>query len=360
MRFRWGILGMMVLCMAPLGCRTTHPHHAMASAAAECPPPVDMPRELNKVVLPTYVIQPPDILVIEAIHIVPRSPYDLRTGDVIAVFVPPTQTLPDAPIAGPYPIQPGGMINLGPAYGSVKVSGMTIERAQAAIRAFLEEGFVNEANVSASLMEMAGQQMIAGPHLVGPDGTVTLGSYGSVSVVGLTRAQAKQVIEHHLSRFLESPEVSVDVFAYNSLVYYIITEGAGMGDGVSRFPITGNETVLDAIANIQGLTQVSSKRIWVARPNAATGEVLVLPVDWQSVSALADVSTNYQLMPGDRVFVAEDHLVALDTRLAKLFAPMERAMGFTLLTVGTATRLSGPVLRGGGNPGGVGGGGGGF
>jgi hypothetical protein len=50
------------------------------------------------------------------------------------------------------------------------------------------------------------------------------------------------------------------------------------------------------------------------------------------------------------VFVAEDHLVAFDTSLAKLLAPMERAMGFTLLATGTATRLSGRVLRGGGNP----------
>jgi hypothetical protein len=55
-------------------------------------------------------------------------------------------------------------------------------------------------------------------------------------------------------------------------------------------------------------------------------------------------------MPGDRVFVAEDKLVAFDTNLAKLLAPIERAMGFTLLGTGTVTRLSGKVLRGGGNP----------
>ena len=61
-------------------------------------------------------------------------------------------------------------------------------------------------------------------------------------------------------------------------------------------------------------------------------------------------------MPGDRVFVAEDGMVALDTYLAKLLAPFERAMGFSLLSAGTATRLSGKVLQGGGNPSGAGGG----
>jgi polysaccharide export outer membrane protein len=59
--------------------------------------------------------------------------------------------------------------------------------------------------------------------------------------------------------------------------------------------------------------------------------------------------TNFQLLPGDRVFVAEDKLIALNTGLSKLFAPMERVMGFSLMGVGTATRFSGPVLKGGGN-----------
>jgi polysaccharide biosynthesis/export protein len=215
---------------------------------------------------------------------------------------------------------------------------------------------VNDPVVSVSLLEMSGKQQIAGQHLVGPDGTVTLGSYGSVPLVGLTLAEAKRTIESHLGQFLESPEVAVDVFAYNSKVYYVITEGAGFGDGVTKFPITGNDTVLDAIANVSGLTEVSSKRIWIARPAPHGEDMQVLPVDWQAVTAYGGSSTNYQLMPGDRVFVAEDGLVAFDTHLAKLLAPLERAMGFSLLGAGTATRFSGKVLQGGGNPQGSGGG----
>jgi polysaccharide export outer membrane protein len=187
------------------------------------------------------------------------------------------------------------------------------------------------------------------------DGTITLGSYGSVSVVGLTIAEAKRAVEDHLSQFLEDPEVAVDVFGLNSKVYYVITEGGGLGDTVSRFPITGNETVLDAIANVSGLTEVSSKKIWIARPVHYTDEAQLLPVDWRGITALGQATTNYQVLPGDRIFIAEDKLVAFDSHLAKLLAPAERAMGFTLLGVGTATRLSGKVLRGGGNPNGGGG-----
>ena len=41
-------------------------------------------------------------------------------------------------------------------------------------------------------------------------------------------------------------------------------------------------------------------------------------------------------MPGDRVFIAEDNLVAFDNYLAKLIAPMERVFGVTLLGTQTA------------------------
>jgi polysaccharide export outer membrane protein len=331
-----------------MGCKLSHVHKGAHLPHHLSPPPPDMPRELSKVVLPTYTIEPPDILVVEAIHIVPRSPYALRTGDILAITV--QGTLPDTPVTGAYSVQPGGMVNLGAPYGAAKVAGLTPEQAQEEVRRVMAM-HVNDPVVSLSLLEMSGKQQIAGQHMVGPDGTITLGSYGSVPLVGLTLAEAKRAIEAHLSQYLESPEVSVDVFAYNSHVYYIITEGAGFGDGVTRWPVTGNDTVLDAIANINGLTEVSSKRIWIARPAPHGTGVQVLPVDWQAVTAFGDASTNYQLMPGDRVFVAEDGLVAFDTHLAKLLAPFERAMGFSLLGAGTATRFSGKVLAGGGNPG---------
>ena len=347
--FRRLVVAALVVCMA--GCRMSHPHHHAAHLAAKNPPPAEMPRELAKVALPIYTVEPPDILLIEAINVVPRSPYTLRTGDLVSVHVPAAQSDPNDPIAGTFPIQPGGIVNLGPSYGTVQVSGMTINDAQVAIKTYLERQALKEANVSVSLVEMAGKQQISGQHLVGPDGTITLGSYGSVSVVGLTLAQVKHVVEMHLRTFLEDPEVSVDVFAFNSKVYYVITEGAGTGDTVTRLPITGNETVLDAIANINGLNEVTSKRIWIARPTPGGVEPQVLPCDWRAITASGAAGSNYQILPGDRVFVAEDKRVALDTDMAKTFAPLERAAGFTLLQTNLATRLSGRVLKGGGNPG---------
>jgi polysaccharide export outer membrane protein len=259
-------------------------------------------------------------------------------------------------VTGSFPIQPGGIVNLGPPYGTAKVTGLTLDQAQEEVRRVMALQ-VREPTVSVSLVEMAGRQQIAGQHLVGLDGTVTLGSYGSVPLVGLTLAQAKMAIERHLSQFLEDPEVAVDVFAYNSKVYYVITEGAGLGDGVTRFPITGNDTVLDAMANINGTTGVSSKKIWIARPVPYSDQIQILPVDWKGVTGSGLAATNYQILPGDRVFVAEDGMVAFDTKLGKLLAPAERVLGFSMLGSQVVSRFSGRVLQGGGLRGFFGGGG---
>jgi polysaccharide biosynthesis/export protein len=260
----------------------------------------------------------------------------------------------ERPIRGPVTLGPGGVVDLGSDYGVVTVGGMSIDQARAEIFRYLRQRLAAPV-VSVTLLHMGAAQQITGEHLVAQDGMVTLGVYGRVYVAGMTIEEAKHAIEQHLSRFIEEPEIALDVYLFNSKVYYVITEGAGTGDRVVRFPITGNETVLDAISNVNGLQQISSKRIWVARPSPTGCEVQVLPVDWTAVSKFGVTSTNYQILPGDRVFIAEDNLVAFDTQLSKLLTPIERIFGFSTLGVSTVSRFSGKVLQGGGQRG-VGGG----
>jgi protein involved in polysaccharide export with SLBB domain len=194
--------------------------------------------------------------------------------------------------------------------------------------------------VSVILASSAGAQPVTGPHLVGPDGTVNLGTYGTVFVAGMTIPQAEQAIEQQLSESLEDPEVFLNVMAYNSKVFYVITEGGGMGDNVQRLPITGNETVLDAIAAIGGLSQLSSKKIWISRPAPnGVGCEQILGVEWDDITRGAVTATNFQLMPGDRLFIAEDKLIALDAFVGKLTRPLERLFGFSILGVQMINRF---------------------
>jgi len=298
---------------------------------AQCPPEPDrMPaKELAKITLPAYVIEPPDILLIDALRVVPKPPFRIQSFDSLQVIV--EGTLLEQPINGIYVVEPGGMLDLGPSYGKVMVGNQSLEEAQDAVYRHLKR-VLKDPQVSLTLAQAAGQQQIAGEHLVGPDGTINLGTYGSVFVTGMTLEEAKTAVEKHLSKYLDAPLVSMDVFAYNSKVYYVVTEGAGFGDNVARFPVTGNETVLDAISQISGLSRLSSKDIWIARPApSGVGCDQILPVDIDAIMKGGSTATNYQVLPGDRVFIAQDQWIAADSIIGKITAPFERIFGFTLL-----------------------------
>jgi polysaccharide export outer membrane protein len=295
------------------------------------------PAELAKVSLPAYRIEPPDVLLIQAVRMAPKTPYAIQPLDILQIVV--AGTPPEQPIAGAYQVEGNGIVNLGPSYGAVKIEGLTLDEAADAITRKLRQS-VAAPQASVTLLQMSAQQPIAGEHLVGPDGTINLGIYGRVRVTGLTVDEAREAVEDHLAEFIEDPRVSLDVLVYNSKVFYIITEGAGFGDQVVRIPVTGNETVLDAVAQIGGLTRVSSKKIWISRPAPhGMGCDQVLPVDWDAITRGAVTSTNYQLLPGDRIFVAEDRLIALDALVSKLLNPFERIFGFSLLGAQTVQTL---------------------
>ncbi len=332
-------LPLALVLVASSGCFTlmTRPEPRLVGPQAPAPYGELVPTEKDKTSLPPYTIEPPDILFIEAIRVVPKPPYHIQATDVLSIQVQgglPVEPAGGGPNADQYLVSPAGRIDLGPAYedaGRVPVVGLTEEEAAAAIEKSLRE-VVKDPKVSVQLAQSAGMQPITGEHLVAPDGTVNLGTYGSVYVSGLTVEEATEAINQHLSQTLDNPQVSLSVFAYNSKVYYVVTEGAGLGDTLARFPITGNETVLDALTQVNGLSRVSSKRVWIARPMpGGSGCDVVLPVNWKEITAGGATATNYQVLPGDRIFIEEDKLVAIDSFLNRLIAPAERLFGVTLL-----------------------------
>ncbi len=317
---------------ADVGVGAAAPPAGPYPATPEIGPRLPVPTEKAKTMLPAYVIEPPDVLLIDGIRLIPKPPYRIEPLDVLLIAVP--NALPEAPIGGPYTVTPEGTVNLGFGYGAFHVAGLTLEQAANTIKMGLR---INNPQVSVALAQFRGVQMVRGEHIVGQDGTITLGTYGCVNVTGLTLSQAKCEIERWLSRWLQDPIVSVSIAGYNSKVYYVITDGGGLGEQVYRFPITGNETVLDAIANINGLPPVSNKRrIWLARPTPAQhGCYEILPVDWEAITEAGATATNWQVFPGDRIYVKADAIITLDNELAKILSPIERLFGATLL--GSAT-----------------------
>ena len=321
--------------VALAGCHSVVSRPSPRMTGPQTPPPVGeaVPTEKDKSTLPPYTIEPPDILYIEALRVIPKPPYHLQAGDELSIVIEPDD--PSLRSGRGFFIDPGGRIDLGPRVAKAQVGGLTVDEATEVVVNILKEE-LREPEVSLNVMQTTGMQPITGEHLVSPDGTVNLGTYGLVYVAGMTIDEAKSTIEAHLADYLDHPQISASVFAYNSKVYYVVTQGGPQGDQVARLPITGNETVLDAIANIQGLSRLSSKNIWIARP--APGGMscdLILPVNWGEITAGAATATNYQVLPGDRIFIAENKLVAIDGMMQQMIAPFERIFGVTLL--GTQT-----------------------
>jgi polysaccharide export outer membrane protein len=247
------------------------------------PPPGAVPRELEKITLPPYVIEAPDVLLID---VATRSVDDKQK-----------------PTLAQLPLQP--------------------------------------------ITSVGGSQFI-----VRLDGTVFLGIWGNVPVSGLTLEQAAEAVRQHVIRSetfrnldikAEAVVVQMDVLAYNSKRYYVITDGGGAGEQVFPMPVTGSETVLDAIGAVGGLPSVASKRnIWVARRTPHAGQHWqILPVDWVGLTQHGVSVTNYQIMPGDRIYVKAQRLVTIDTAMARLFSPIERVFGITLLGTSTINQIRG-------------------
>ncbi|MCE5266388.1 MAG: polysaccharide biosynthesis/export family protein [Planctomycetaceae bacterium] len=322
---------MLAGCMLAIGpgCRAIDFYTLSLQATAD----VESPRELSMVSLPAYRIEPPDVVRLEVLKAVPQPTYRLGAFDLVLVRT--VGVLPDRPIDGNFTIDADGAVALGPPYGSVRVVGLTTTEAAAAIRQTLQLILQNP-EVTVQVLHSASAQQFSGDYRVEPDGVLRLHGFGEVRVAGMTVTEASRAIESQLARYFDSPRVGLEVVHYNSKSYYVILPTAGSGESVHRFPITGNETVLDAIGEVGQFSNLSSKTMWIARAAPdGLGSEQILPVNWEAIASGGETKTNYQLMPGDRLYIADDTLVSFNYYLGKLTSPVERLLGVGNLGLNT-------------------------
>src|SRR5204862_6084685 len=155
-----------------------------------------------------YIIQPRDTLVIEAVELVPKKQVRIAPFDQVKIVADPTTTKLDNPISGTFQVDSSGDVVLGPAYGAVKITGLTRSEAEEAVLIQLQATLKDPA-VSLVIDESRLENGIKGEHLVSADGSITLGAYGRVELEGLTIAQAREAIEQQLSDFFAAPKISV-------------------------------------------------------------------------------------------------------------------------------------------------------
>ncbi len=254
---RWtaGLLSLAVLMVC--GCQTVKtPEEKIAKS--------NIPREFNKVSMPDYVVEPPDIIVVEVL-----------------------EALPGRPITGERLVRPDGKISLG-FYGEVYVAGLTTteikEKVVLHLRQVLTDQVLGLAGVQdgKAIRDRPGpdQPRVRGRRLVQQQGLLCQGDVGSPG----------------------------------------------------RLPITGNETVLDALSYAGGLIPTASvpniRLVRPAPPGACCEQTL--PINLAAIINAGDSTTNYQLMPGDRLVVFRDPIVRTTIFLDRLAAPFNSVLNSIL------------------------------
>jgi polysaccharide biosynthesis/export protein len=301
------------------------------------PSRLEPPRELSMVSLPLYQIEPPDMVRIEVVNPVPRPSYRIGPLDVLQIKV--LGALRQEPIMGFFHVENDGTVNLGVSYGVMRVEGLTIEEARTEITRYLQT-FLKAPSVSVQLSRSNAADRITGRYPVGPDGKVNLGEFGMVFLSGKTVTEAREAIGEHLQQYFDAPEVGVEVMEYNSKYYYVISESFINRANMWRFPITGNETVLDAMGHVEAFSNIPGCTIWVARPAPGDfGRDQVLPVNWAAVAHGGVTDTNYQIMPGDRVYIVDDRMVIINNFVTKLTDPIQRLLGVESLGLDTTRSM---------------------
>lgn len=138
------------------------------------------------------------------------------------------------------------------------------------------------------------------------DGNIDMGFLGDIYVAGLTLDQVEQKVAESLNvrtggrNPKESYQVSVRlVNGSQSKSYYVMGTVTTQG----KFPVTGNETVLDAILTAGLRSNSLPEKAYLVRPHPAGGPNQILKIDWVGIKERGDTLTNYQIFPGDRIVV---------------------------------------------------------
>ncbi|MBX9678343.1 MAG: polysaccharide export protein [Gemmataceae bacterium] len=135
-----------------------------------------------------------------------------------------------------------------------------------------------------------------------PDGAINLGKYGMMQVFGRTVVEIQDMVNTTVKTQTKGEVgfISVRLVGRQSKVIYVLGEVNAPG----AFVLNGRETVLDALMLAGGITdRASADNIILSRPSHPADCRTVLPVCYRNIVQLGDTTTNWQLAPGDRIFV---------------------------------------------------------
>jgi protein involved in polysaccharide export with SLBB domain len=196
-----------------------------------------------------------------------RKPHDsadqsdrIRAGDRLRIAV--SKALPNEPIRGVFQVEASGKVALGPAYGRVSVKDLTLEAAEAAIRAHLGR-FLKEAEVQVTRFD---------PGAAGVPGRYAVSASVHSSVLVDTATGKTWLLERAGGRGVWIPARRVD--SEDEAVNLLreqrrkVPEGADPQGGEQKL----KEDALREKARVEDLVAAERKRAEVERQRAQDAE----------------------------------------------------------------------------------------
>lgn len=246
------------------------------------------------------------LLLNKELAIAPMATYTVEIADSISVE--PVSFDATIRLPGDQIVKPDGTISLG-EFGSYQANGKTVEQmtleiqeiVDSQIRSAMEADYAKKEarRLVEDSEQVAELEFESGDADESEEADLELATSEAERSAKRLR-EARRLFEQSVDEKLVQNRVSVRVTNWDSKKIYVLGDVNSPGS----FPFIGNETVLDAIIEAGGLgTKANHHNIIVSRPSSCGECRTVMKVCYDQIVQLGDTSTNYQLMPGDRVFV---------------------------------------------------------
>ena len=258
----------------------------------------------NKILDPAKDISQAPGLSIQAPTESTKSPLDvyiIEIGDTILLEA--TNFDATVQLPGDQVVKPDGFISLGEC-GRLMVMNKTIEMVQAEAQAQIDQHVRTELAIEFEVKRRQRQAERQRERLLAKRSGDDVEDEDAVAEdleLG-TRAEEEQrvALERATTDALLTNKISTRLVNWDSKRIYVLGEVNSPGS----FVFLGSETVLDAILEAGGLNNNANQhQIIITRPSDCNSCRTVMQVCYDQVVQLGDTSTNYQLQPGDRVFV---------------------------------------------------------
>lgn len=148
------------------------------------------------------------------------------------------------------------------------------------------------------VVSVAARPEISGPHLVGPDGVITIPFAGPVHIGNLTREEAAARVHEALAPYYLDLFVTVGVTRYGS--NRIIVLGRVENPGVLQFDTPPN--LIETLAQAGGLPLLRPEQL-LTRCAVIRGDKIL----WVDIAALlkGDLALNIRLQRGDMLYIPD-------------------------------------------------------